>query len=104
MATRKGNGKNGTRDLLARRMLKLEREVGATNAGLDVTNIRLGRLEQLTEQLVELTGNGFRDLREEMRGMREDIRTLVAAVRELGVDHARVDRLEARVDRLERTA
>ena len=97
MATRKANG-GGFRD---HRMLKLEREIGATNARLDVSNVRLEGLERLMAQLVELVGNGFRDLREESRGLRADVRQLAAEVRELRLDHARVDRLEVRVDRLE---
>src|SRR5262249_54842609 len=53
-----------------RRLAGIEREVGGTNGRLEVTNIRLGHLEELAEQLVDLVGNGFRDLREDNRMIR----------------------------------
>jgi hypothetical protein len=84
-----------------RRLAGIEREVGGTNGRLEVTNIRLGHLEELAEQLVDLVGNGFCDLREDNRMIRAELHQLTAEVRELRIDHARVDRLEARVDRPE---
>src|SRR5262249_38821519 len=53
-----------------RRLSGIQREGGGTNGRLGVTNIRLGHLEELAEQLVDLVGNGFCDLREDNRMIR----------------------------------
>jgi hypothetical protein len=85
MAT-KGRGSNGApRDLLARRLLGLERAQAVTNQRLghlealvDVSNERLAGVERLSEAIVE-----------ELRGLRRDLGD-VADLRR------RIERLEGR--------
>jgi len=88
------NGRNTPRDLLARRMLALERAQRGTSMRLDITNERLTSLEKLTAELITVVREGFRELRTDIQDLVSVVRTDRSAINDL---YSRVIALEAKV-------